>query len=172
MSGTINIVFLLIVIGIPFYAAIKKVEIYDSFINGAKHGVHVVLKIIPFLVGMIVAIGMLRASGFFDIVGQFLNPLCQFLNVPTDIIPLTLMRPFSGAASQGLLIDIFENYGGNHSISYLASTILGSTETSFYVVAIYFGAINIKNIRYALWTSLAADVVGTVAAVMVWRWLF
>ena len=172
MMGLTNILFLGIIVLIPLYAAIKKVEIYDSFINGAKHGVHVVLKIIPFLVGMIVAIGMLRASGFFELVSALIAPLCTFLHIPTDIIPLTLMRPFSGAASQGLLIDIFDTYGGNHPISYLASLILGSTETSFYVVAIYFGAVNIKNIRYALWTSLAADVAGTIAAIMVWRWLF
>ncbi len=172
MNFITNYLFLSIIIGIPLYAAIKKVEIYDSFINGAKHGVHLVLKIIPFLVGMIVAIGMLRASGFFEIVAHLLSPLCDYLGIPSDIIPLSLMRPFSGAASQGLLIDVFEKNGGNSSVSYLASMILGSTETSFYVVAIYFGAVNIKNIRYSLWTSLSADIVGTLAAIVVWRCLF
>ena len=164
--------FALIVVGIPLFGSYKKVAVFDSFIDGAKHGVDLVLKLIPYLVGMVVAIGMLRSSGFFDILTIILSPLLEIINIPSEIIPLAAMRPFSGSACQAILIDIFKSLGGVHPTSLMSSVIMGSTETTFYTLAVYFGAVGIKKMRHAVWCSLIADLTGIVCSIMVTKWLF
>ena len=164
--------FAFIVIGIPLYDALKKVEVFDTFIDGARHGVDLVLKLIPYLVGMVVAIGMLRSSGFFTILSNILAPALEVVHIPSEIIPLAAMRPFSGSACQAILIDIFKTLGGDHPISLTSSVIMGSTETTFYTLAVYFGAIGIKKMRHAIWCSLLADLTGIACSIVVSQWFF
>ncbi len=167
-----NVIFLAFVVGIPFYAAIKKINVFDSFVDGAKDGFQTAIHLIPYLIAMLVAIGMLRASGFFDILQHALAPLLKKLNMPVDLIPLVLIRPFSGSASNGILVDIIHRFGGDSGISKIAATIMGSTETTLYIVAVYFGAVNIRHTRHALPAGELAELVGIFVAIAVGRMLF
>lgn len=167
-----NVIFLLFIVGIPLYAACKKINVFDAFIDGAKDGFQTAVNLIPYLIAMLVAIGMLRASGFFDILESLLTPLLIRFNIPLDLIPLILIRPFSGSASNGMLADIVHHFGGDSWISKTASTMVGSTETTFYIIAVYFGAVNIRHTRYAIPVGLLADLVGVIAAFIVGRMLF
>lgn len=167
-----DIIFLSFVVGIPFYAAIKKVNVFDSFIDGAKDGFQTAVNLIPYLVAMLVAIGMLRASGFFEILQHLLKPVLEYLHIPVDLIPLILIRPFSGSASNGILADIIHQFGGDASISKIAATMVGSTETTFYIVAVYFGAVNIRHTRYAIPAGLLADIVGVTASLVIGKMIF
>jgi len=167
-----DIIFLSFVVGIPFYAAIKKVNVFDSFIDGAKEGFQTAVNLIPYLVAMLVAIGMLRASGFFELLQELLKPVLEYLHIPVDLIPLILIRPFSGSASNGILADIIHQFGGDAPISKIAATMVGSTETTFYIVAVYFGAVNIRHTRYAIPAGLLADIVGVSASLIIGKMLF
>lgn len=167
-----NIIFLLFIVGIPFYGAFKKINVFDSFIDGAKDGFKTAVDLIPYLIAMLMAIGMLRASGFFDIVGKLLKPLLLKLNIPLDIVPLLLIRPFSGSASNGILADIIHRFGGDSWVSKMAATIMGSTETTFYVVAVYYGVVGIRHTRYSIPVGLLADIVGMTTAILFARYLF
>jgi spore maturation protein B len=167
-----NIIFLIFVMGIPFYGAYKKINVFDAFINGAKDGFQTAVNLVPYLIAMIVAIGMLRASGFFEILQHILQPLLLRFNLPIDLVPLILIRPFSGGASNGILADIIHRFGGDAPISKTAATIVGATETTFYIVAVYFGTINIRHTRYAIPAGLLADLFGVIVAVVVCRFVF
>lgn len=167
-----NYLFLLFVVGIPCYGYFRKIKIYDCFLEGGKDGFQLSLKLMPYFVAMLVAIGMLRASGAFDTIAHFTSPLLQLLGIPEPILPLALMRPFSGSASNSLLVDIIHTYGADSLIAQMAATIIGSTETTFYVIAVYFGVIAISRTRHAIICGLAADGAGVVASVWVCRWLF
>jgi spore maturation protein B len=171
VSSISNGLFLLMVIGIPAYGIVRGVKVYESFLEGAKEGFDVVIKIIPFLVGMLVAIGMLRASGAFDSIATLLTPILSVIGVPAEIIPISLVRPFSGAASNAMLVDMIGTYGPDALVSRIGGTIMGSTETTFFVVAVYFGAVNIKRVRHAVAAGLLADTVGILAAVYICKWL-
>lgn len=167
-----DIFFLFFVCGIPLWAAYKKMNVFDAFIQGARHGFETTISIVPHLVGMLVAIGMLRASGFFDTVSHVCGPFLAKIGMPIEVLPLALVRPFSGSAANGVLVDIIHQYGGNSYVSYLAATIMGSTETTFYVIAVYFGVVNVRFTRHAIPAGLIADTVGVVASVIVCRYLF
>jgi spore maturation protein B len=167
-----TLLFLLFVVGIPLYGTYKKINVFNAFIDGAKQGFETTIGIVPHLVAMLVAIGMLRASGFFDSVSHVLGPLLHKIGMPVDVLPLALMRPFSGSAANGILVDIIHQHGGNSYVAYLAATIMGSTETTFYVIAVYFGVVNIRFTRHAIPAGLIADFVGIVASVIVCQYLF
>ncbi len=168
ISSTLsNVIFLLMVAGIPAYCFFRGVKVYETFIEGAKDGFQLVIRIIPYLVAMLVAIGMFRASGGFEMIGNFFSPLLTKIGMPSDILPLALIRPFSGGAAKGVLADIIHHNGGNSYISHLAGTIMGSTETTFYVVAVYFGAVGIRRTRHAIAAGLLADVTALVAALWI-----
>ncbi len=167
-----TVLFLLFVVGIPLYGTYKKINVFNAFIDGAKQGFETSIAIVPHLVAMLVAIGMLRASGFFDSIQHVLGPFLQKIGMPIDVLPLALMRPFSGSAANGILVDIIHQHGGNAYVSYLAATIMGSTETTFYVIAVYFGVVNIRFTRHAIPAGLIADFVGIVASVIVCSYLF
>ncbi|MFJ1269078.1 spore maturation protein [Legionella lytica] len=167
-----NWMLLLFVVGIPFYAAIKKVNVFDAFIVGAKQGFDTVLSILPYLIAMIVAIGMLRASGFFTLLGRLLAPLMELIGMPSEVLPLALIRPFSGSASTGIMAELIHQYGGNSLIAKTAATMMGSTETTFYVIAVYFGSVGIRRTRHAIPAGLLADLAGIIASVVICRYLF
>lgn len=168
-----NCLLLLFVVGIPVYAyCIKKVSVYDSFVDGAKEGFQLVIRLVPFFVGMLVAIGMLRASGAIDLFGHLFASFFSKIGVSPDLLPLILLRPLSASASIGTMADIIHTHGGNSPISQMAATIMSSSETTFYVVAVYFGAVNIKKTRHAIPAGLIADFAAVVAAVWICRFIF
>jgi spore maturation protein B len=166
-----NLMFLSMIVGIPLYGWYRKVPIFETFVLGANEGLHTMVKIFPFLLGMLVAIGMLRASGFFTYISQVLAPIFDQIGFPSEILPLALVRPFSGSAANGVLADLVHTYGGNSYLAQLGATIMGSTETTFYVLAIYFGAVGITRARHAIWAGLSADLAGVIASVAICRWL-
>ena len=158
---------------IPFYAlSFKKVRVYESFIEGAKDGFNIAVRIIPYLVAILVAIGMFRASGALDILLSGLSPFLHFIGFPPENLPLALMRPLSGSGSLGLLTDLIDQHGPDSLISKIGATMFGSTETTFYVLAVYFGSVGIKKSRHALAAGLFADFVGIISAVFFCQVLF
>lgn len=167
-----NVLFLSFVAGIPLYAAFKKIDVFESFVVGAKQGLQTSVTIMPYLIGMLVAIGMLRASGFFELMGNVLSPLLNKLGMPADLLPLALIRPFSGSAANGIMADVIHQHGGDSLISKMAATMMGSTETTFYVIAVYFGAVGIQRTRYAIPAGLLADLAGIIASIAICRYLF
>ena len=170
---TISIITIpLIVLMFVIYGAIKKVKLYEVFVEGAKEGFQVAVKIIPFLVAMLVAIGIFRAGGGMDLLVKILKPVTDLIGMPAEVMPMALMRPLSGSGSIGLMSDLMTKFGPDSFIGVLSSTILGSTETTFYVIAVYFGAVNIKKIRHSLAAGLIADVAGILGALFIVRLLF
>lgn len=150
----------------------KKVPIYEVFTDGAKDGFKVAINIIPYLVAIIVAISMFRASGIIDIIENLLAPLLVRFNVPADTIPIMIVRSLSGSAALGVFSDISNNLGPDAYATKLSAVMVGSSETTFYVLAVYFGAVGIAKLRYALLVGLLADFIGILAAVLVCNWMF
>jgi spore maturation protein B len=166
-----NCLILLFVVGVPLYAHYRKIPVYDTFMDGAKEGFPTVIKLIPYLVGMLVAVGMLRASGAFDLLSAALGPLLTKIGVPAEIVPIALVRPFASSAATAVVADLLHNQGGNTYLSHLAVIVAGTTETTLYIVAVYFGAVNIRNTRHAVPTSIIVDIVGILSAVWITHWL-
>lgn len=148
------------------YGIIKKVNIFESFIGGAREGLHTVYMIAPVMIGLLLAVGMVRESGALDFVTEKLRPLFEKLGYPTELVPMALLRPVSGSGATALLTDIYENFGADSFVGRCASVLAGSTETTFYAVTMYYGAVNIRNIRHTLTAALAADVTAMVMCVV------
>ena len=153
----------------PIYAAARGVKVYDEFVEGAKEAFNVILRIIPFLVTMLVAIGMFKGAGGIDLLSQGLRPVLAPLHFPTELVPLALMRPLSGSATLALLTDVVHQFGADNILSLMAATIYGSTETTFYVATVYFGSVGIKKTRHAILAGLLADLTGVIASVIICR---
>lgn len=162
---------LLIIIFIG-YGVIKKVKVYESFVEGAKEGFNIAVKIIPYLVAMLVAIGIFRAGGAMDWLIYILKPVTNLIGMPAEALPMALMRPLSGSGSLGVMSENLAVYGPDSFIGVLVSTFYGSTETTFYVLALYFGAVNIKSTRHAVPVGLIADVAGILGALFIVKLLF
>ncbi|WP_042346272.1 spore maturation protein [Bacillus massiliigorillae] len=158
--------------GILIYGTIKKVHTYESFVEGGKEGITISFSIIPYLIGMLVAIAVFRASGAMDAFVSLIKPLFSFIGVPSEIVPLALIRPISGNAALGMTSDLMATHGADSFIGRLASVIQGSTDTTFYVLTVYFGAVGIKKMGDALKVGLLADLVGLIAAVFVVVYIF
>lgn len=167
-----NLIFLSFVVGIPCYALVRKVDLWSTFTEGAQQGFQLAIRLIPPLVAMLVAIGMFRAAGGFDYLAKWLQPLLARWQLPAEIVPLALIRPFSGSSANAMLADIAKQYGGDSFVAHLAATLVGSTETTFYIVAVYFGAVAIRKTRYAITVGLLADAVGILMAIMIARWFW
>ncbi|MBW5446685.1 spore maturation protein [Cohnella sp. CFH 77786] len=150
---------------IPLYAALRKVPVYETFIDGAKDGFQTAIAIIPHLVGMMTAIGMFRASGALDAIIGVVRPLLEAIGVPSQVLPLALLRPITGAGSLAFVTDLIKTEGPDTFAAKVAATIQGSTDTTLYVLTVYFGAVGIRNARYALKVGLFSDFVGFFAAV-------
>lgn len=171
----INISFLIMpimLLCVLAYAVYKKVNVYDVFIKGAKEGLEISINLFPYLLGMIVAINILLKSHFIDAILNILNPLFQMLKVPIEIIPMAIMRSISGSTTLALMNDIFTNHGVDSFLGRLASTIQGSTDTTIYILTLYFGSVGIKKIRYAMWAGLFADLMGVIASIVVVSLIF
>lgn len=163
----------LLLMGIPFYAiAFKRVKVYEVFTEGAKEGFEIAIRIIPYLVAILVAIGMFRASGALDILLNIFAPVLDAIGFPKENVLLAFMRPLSGGGSFGLLSDLVETYGKDSLIAKIGATMYGSTETTFYILAVYFGSVGIKKVRHGLLAGLIADMVGIFSAVYICRFFF
>jgi len=156
----------------PLYAALRRVKVYEQFVEGAKEGFQTSVMIIPFLVAILVAIGMFRAAGGIEMITKIVKPALDAVHFPTELLPLCLVRPLSGSGSQGLFADLVREFGPDSFIARTAGTIFGSTETTFYVVAVYFGAVAVKRTRHAVPAGLIADLVGIIASVLICRMMF
>lgn len=174
-----DIIQVISIVAIPFlilifigYGAIKKIRVYEQFVEGAKEGFNIAVRIIPYLVAMLVAIGIFRAGGAMEWLIYALRPVTDFIGMPAEALPMALMRPLSGSGSLGIMAEIIAVHGADSFIGILVSTFFGSTETTFYVIAVYFGAVNIKNTRHALPAGLIADVAGILGAVFIVKLLF
>lgn len=161
-----------IFVSIIVYGYFNKVDVYDTFVEGAKEGLNVVVSIIPTLIGLLLAVGVLRASGTLDIISEILKPFADMINFPVEAVPISIMKPFSSSAATGLFIDILEKYGADSFISKYTAVMLGSTETIFYTMSVYFMSVNIKNTRYTLKGALLSNIVGIFAALYICRIFF
>jgi spore maturation protein B len=157
---------------IPLVGMIRKVKVYDVFVEGAKEGFEVAVKIIPFLVGILVAIGMFRGSGAMDLLIAALRPLMAATGFPAEVFPLAILRTLSGSGSLALTTDLIKTHGPDSLIGRMAATMYGSSETTFYVLAVYFGSVGVKRTRHAVPAALVGDVVAAIATVAVCMWMF
>ena len=161
-----------LVSALVLYGWVRGVRVYDSLVEGAKQGFDVALRIIPFLVAILVAIGMFRAAGGIDALVAALGPITTLIGMPAEVLPVAVLRPLSGSGSLGVAAEIIQTHGPDSVIGYLASTVYGSTETTFYTLAVYFGAVGIRNTRHTLPACLSADVAGILAATFIVNLLF
>ena len=162
----------LIISGILIFALVKKAPAYESFVEGAKDGFNIAIRIIPYLIAIMVATAMFRASGAIDILQNILKPVLDYFRIPTETVILMVTRSLSGSATLGVLSDIVNQTGANSYATKLAAVITGSSETTFYVAAVYFGAVGIKKFRHALLAGILADIAGLVAAIWICQIFF
>ncbi len=153
-----------VIVLILIFGVVKKVKVFECFVSGAKDGISSLISIAPTLIGLVVAVTMLNASGFFDIISGFLAPVCDIIGIPSEVVPLGLMRPVSGSGSFAILGSILEKYGADSIIGKTASIMAGSTETTFYAIAVYYGSVGIKNTRHTIPAALTADISGIIFA--------
>lgn len=162
-----NLAMPLIILIIVFYSLIERKKAFDIFLDGAKDGLNIVLNIFPTLIGLFVAIGALRSSGILDLIINFVTPILDILNFPSEIMPLAILRPISGSSSIAIATDIMKNFGVDSNIGIIAATIMGSTETTLYTIAVYTSSVKIKKTRFVLLAALTADIVGIIASVVI-----
>jgi spore maturation protein B len=161
-----------LLVAIPLVGIIRGVKVYDEFIVGAKEGFDVAVKIIPFLVGILVAIGMFRGSGAMDLLMAALRPIVVRTGFPAELVPLAILRSLTGSGSLAFTTDLIKTHGPDSLIGRMAATLYGSSETTFYVLAVYFGAVGVRRTRHAVPAALVGDVVAAIAAVAVCAWMF
>lgn len=161
---------ILVIVGYAYF--VKKIKVYEVFCEGAKEGFNTAIRIIPFLVAMLVAIGVFRASGCIDIMMKILDPIFALIGMPGEVLPMAILRPLSGGGATGVMNDLMLTHGPDSLIGRIASTMMGSTETTFYVLAVYFGAVSIRKTRHAVTAGLLADVAGLLTAVWICRIMF
>lgn len=169
----ISIIAMPVVILIIIFEAIKeKKNVFDIFLKGGVDGVNITLKIFPTLIGLFMAIGMLRSSGIIDFLTEIISPILYLIHFPKEIVPLALLRPISGSASMAVATDIIRNNGVDSFVGILASVIMGSTETTLYTIAVYTSSVKIKNTRGVLIAALAADLTGIIVSLLICRFIF
>jgi spore maturation protein B len=161
-----------LLVAIPLVGLLRKVKVYDVFIEGAREGFDVGVKIIPFLVGILVAIGMFRASGAMDLLMAGLRPIVTTTQFPAELVPLAILRSLTGSGSLAFTTDLIKTYGPDTTLARMAATMYGSSETTFYVLAVYFGAVGVRRTRHAVPAALVGDLVAAIAAVAVCAWMF
>ncbi len=154
------------------FGLLKEVKVYDVFVENAKEGIATILRIIPSLVGLLAAIGIFKASGALDLIIYAVKPFAAFLGIPSEALPLAFLRPISGSASLALVSDTLKTYGPDSFIGRVVSTMMGSTETIFYTIAVYYGSVGIKNIRFTLIAAFIADAVSVVTSVWICVFVF
>ena len=156
-----------VVAAVSLYAIFKKVPVYSVFTEGAKEGFSTAVMIIPYLTAMLCAIGMFRASGGMDWLCGLLDPITSLIGIPGEVLPMGIMRSFSGGGAEGMMVDLMTQYGTQSQIGRIASVALGSTETTFYVVAVYFGSVGVSNTRHAIAAGLLGDLASLIASAII-----
>lgn len=172
MSQLTSLIIPLLILFIIGHALIKRVAVYEEFVEGARDGFSIAVNIIPYLVAMLFAIAMFRASGALELIISLLSPFAEWLGFPAEVIPMGIIRPLTGSGSVGVLAELINTHGEDSMVVKIAAVMFGSTETTLYVLAVYFGAIRIRNSAYALQAGLAADLAGFIAAIAVTSWYF
>lgn len=167
-----NLIIPLILLFMLSYGQVKGVKVYDAFIEGARDGMTITLRIFPYIVAMLLAVNMLRASGGLELLIFIMKPFTKVLKIPDEILPLIIMKPLSGSGSLGVLADILKRVGPDSLSGIIASTIMSSTETIFYTITLYFGSIGVKNIRHTLIAAIIADLAGIIAAIIICNKIF
>lgn len=162
----------LTILGILLYGFMQKVNIYDEFVEGAKEGLTTAVKILPTIIGLMMAVGIIRASGALNYITAFARPLTDLIGFPSELVPLSLMRPISSMASTGLVLDLFEKYGPDSYIGRVTSVMMGCTETVFYTMSVYYMSVNIKKTKHTLAGALISNVAGMIASIYICLWLF
>ena len=166
-----NMAMPLIIILIVIYGLLERKKVFDVFLDGAKEGVGIVFSIFPTLVGLFVAIGLLRSSGIIDLIVKIITPLFNIINFPSEILPLAIIRPISGSASIAVATDIIKTFSVYRKFVLMASVFRGSTETTVYTIAVYTSSVGVKKTRFVLWAALIADFVGITTSILVCRFL-
>lgn len=172
MQQITSLIIPLLILLIITHGLIKHIAVYEEFVEGAKEGFNIAVNIIPYLVAMLFAIAIFRASGAMDLILSTLRPLANEIGFPAEVISMGIIRPLTGSGSVGVLADLISTYGEDSIIVKIAAVMFGSTETTLYVLAVYFGAIKIKHTEYAIQAGLAADLAGFIAAISVTSWYF
>ena len=172
MNYISNLLIPCLLVIILFHGIKKKVDVYDVFVDGAKESFEMIVTMFPSLLGMILGINIFLKSGLLDFLFSLIQPILNIIEVPAQVLAMAIMRPISGSSSLALLNSILEQFGPDGFIGMLASTIQGSTDTTFYVLTLYFGSIGIKKIRYALWVGLMADLIGITVSIVLVKMLF
>jgi spore maturation protein B len=163
----------IIIVGlIILYGLIKKVKVYECFIDGVKEGLKLSLRIFPYILAMIIAVSIFRESKAMDAFLTIISPATKLIGLPKEVAPLIFIKPLSGSGALGIFTDIIRKYGADTYIGRISSIIMGSTETIFYTLTIYFGSVNIKKIRHTLWAAIMADITAMIAAIFVTRLMF
>jgi spore maturation protein B len=157
---------------IPVIGYIKRVKVYEAFVEGAAEGFQTSIRIMPFLVAMMVAINIFRASGMLDVCVESIKPVLQSIGVPSELAPLAIMRPLSGTGALGLTTELLNTYGPDSMIGRIASTVLGSTDTTFYILTVYFGAVGITKPSYSIFVGLLGDIIGFLGSIYICQQLF
>lgn len=158
-----------VILIILLYGVAEKNKVYDTFLEGAKDGIEIVFKLFPTLVGIFLAVGVLRKSGIIDLIIKLISPITNLLKIPNQILPLAMLRPISGSASMAVAVDIMQKYGVDTTIGLITSTIMGSTETTLYTIAVYTSCVGVKKTRFVLFAALIADFVGMITSVVIWQ---
>lgn len=156
---------------ILIYGLIEKNKVFDTFLYGAKEGAEIVFRLFPTLIGLFAAIGALRYSGILDYIIRLISPIISFLGFPTEIMPLAILRPISGSASIAIGSDIMNQYGVDSKLGLISSTIMGSTETTLYTIAVYTSVVGVKKIRFVLVAALIGDLIGMLSSVIIWNFM-
>lgn len=167
-----NYILPIIIFLIVIYGVIKKCNVYDSFIKGSKEGIEIGISIFPSILAIIFSSRILIASGFIDFLLSSLRPVLDFISFPKEIFPMAMLRPISGNASLSLMLEIFSKYGVDSHLGLIASTLQGSTDTTLYVISLYFGTVGIRKIKYSLYAALLVDLIGIVTAILLVNFLF
>ena len=171
MAHLSDIIIPILIFFIVGYGYVSRVKVYETFLKGAKDGLKIVVDIVPTLIGLMVAVGMLRASGFFDMLGKLLGPITEKVGLPAQLMPLLIVKMFSSSAATGLVLDIFKTSGPDSYAGMLTSILMSCTETVFYTMSVYFLAAKVTKTRYTLAGALLATLAGTVASVVLAGWM-
>ncbi|HHV78361.1 MAG TPA: spore maturation protein [Firmicutes bacterium] len=155
-----------VIAGVMVFAKLRGVKVYEEFIEGAREGLHLTYRLLPYLVGMLTAVEMFKKSGALEALGKALAPLLGILRIPPEILALMVIRPVSGGAAAAMVLNILRTYGPDSTVGRMASIMQGSSDTTFYVLSLYFGSVNITKTRHALWVCLIGDMVGFASAIL------
>jgi len=161
-----------LLVGIPLYGYFKKVKVYETFVEGAKEGFTTAVRIIPYLVAILCAVGAFRASGAMDVLTKIISPVTNLIGIPAEIMPFGLMRSLSGGGAEGMMVELFNKFGPDSLIGRMASIAMGSTETTLYILAVYFGSVKVSKTRHALPVGLLVDAISLIAAAIITNIVF